>query len=169
MASSHNRLSSPDRFAIEIRASRDGLPVSYIRSYIRAAHVLIRSPLHELSIALVDSRQMARLHHQYLRQKSPTDVLTFELDHDRRGRPTSGEIVICTPIARRQAQKLNHPFRRELLLYALHGLLHLSGWDDRTPSAFAAMHAKEDEILSKLGVGNTFDSARGLRQKAGAR
>ncbi len=112
---------------------------------------------------------MSRLHHQYLRQKSPTDVLTFELEHDGRGRAISGEIVICTSVARRQARRLGHSVRRELLLYALHGLLHLSGWDDRTEAAFAAMHAKEDEILSKLGVSKTFDSKRGLRQDAGAR
>jgi hypothetical protein len=43
-----------------------------------------------------------------------------------------------------------------LLLYGLHGMLHLCGFDDRTERAFRAMHAKEDEILTRLGVGPVF-------------
>lgn len=54
------------------------------------------------------------------------------------------------------ARRLGHPMAHELLLYALHGLLHLSGFDDRTDSEFAAMHAREDEILTRLGVGPVF-------------
>ena len=120
------------------------------------AHKILRPPLNDLSIAIVPAKKMAALHKTYLHESGPTDVLTFELDHDSRNRPTSGEIVICSAVARARAKELGHSAGHELLLYALHGLLHLSGFDDRTESAFAAMHAKEDEILTRLGIGPLF-------------
>jgi probable rRNA maturation factor len=120
------------------------------------AHRMLRSPLRELSLAVVPGRQMAVLHKKFLHKTGPTDVLTFELEHERRGRAVSGEIVVCSTLAKARARQLGHPLSHELLLYAIHGLLHLSGFDDRTESAFAAMHAKEDEILTRLGIGPVF-------------
>jgi probable rRNA maturation factor len=99
---------------------------------------------------------MATLHKRFLNESGPTDVLTFELAHDARNQTTSGEIIICLTVAQKQARKRNHSVARELLLYALHGLLHLSGFDDRTPADFKVMHAREDEILTRLGVGPVF-------------
>jgi probable rRNA maturation factor len=120
------------------------------------AHRMLRSSLNDLSLAVVAGRQMAVLHRRFLGQAGPTDVLSFELDHDRRGRVISGEIVVCSTIAQLRARERGQPLSHELLLYAIHGLLHLSGFDDRTESAFAAMHAKEDEILTRLGIGPVF-------------
>jgi probable rRNA maturation factor len=96
---------------------------------------------------------MAKLHHRYLGINAPTDVLTFELDHDARGRVTSGEVIVCLPQARRQARVGTG---REVLLCALHGMLHLCGFDDKTDRQFAAMHRAEDRLLSRLGIGAVF-------------
>ena len=114
--------------------------------------------MRELSVALVNDRRMAQLHRQFLNVDGPTDVLTFPLDLDARGRPLSGEVVICVPEARRRAKEHKVPLERELLLYALHGLLHLCGYDDRTAHSFRAMHRTEDQILTRLGVGPVFDA-----------
>jgi probable rRNA maturation factor len=86
----------------------------------------------------------------------PTDVLTFPLDVDAGGNVTSGEIVICVPEAARQTRKAGKRADRELLLYAVHGMLHLSGFDDRTEAAFRRMHRKENDILVRLGFGPVF-------------
>jgi probable rRNA maturation factor len=149
-----NNSHHPLRLGIHAAAARQYVPV--LRRQIRAAHAALRAPLAELSVAIVTKRQMAMLHKQFLHHSGPTDVLSFELDHDSRGRVISGEIIICHAIARERARRLGHPMAHELLLYALHGLLHLSGFDDRTDSEFAAMHAREDEILTRLGVGPVF-------------
>ncbi|MGD0463258.1 MAG: rRNA maturation RNase YbeY [Tepidisphaeraceae bacterium] len=141
---------------LDIHAPVGGRYVSALRRQILAAHALLRSPLKELSLAIVPRRQMALLHKKFLHRSGPTDVLSFELDHDPRGRVASGEIIICHTIAHERARSLGHRVAHELLLYALHGLLHLSGFDDRTQSAFTMMHAKEDEILTGLGVGPVF-------------
>lgn len=99
---------------------------------------------------------MSRLHEQFMGISGPTDVLTFPLEIDRRGRPTSGEIVVCVGEARRQARARGLPVRHELLLYAIHGLLHLCGFDDTSEAAFRKMHEAEDTILSRLGIGPVF-------------
>ena len=136
---------------------RQSIPI--LRRGILAAHKILGSPLQELSIAIVPAKKMASLHKTYLNEPGPTDVLTFELDHDSRRRVISGEVVICSAVAKSRARELGHSTTDELLLYAIHGLLHLSGFDDRNKPAFAAMHAKEDEILTRLGIGPIFSSS----------
>lgn len=131
----------------------------FLRRHVLAAHRILRPPLKELSLALVGDRQMSRLHRQFMGIAGPTDVLTFPLDHDARGRPVAGEVVVCVPEARRRVKSLGVPVERELLLYALHGLLHLCGYDDRTDASFRAMHRAEDQILTQLGVGPVFAPA----------
>ncbi len=146
---------------ISAKAAQNCIPT--LRCGILAAHKLLRSPLRELSIAVIPASQISRLHKQYLNDPTPTDVLTFELDQSPAGKPLSGEIVLCSTIARSRAKSLGHPICHELLLYAIHGLLHLSDFDDRTARGFAAMHAKEDQILTSLGIGPVFSRSRGAR------
>ena len=139
--------------------------VAYLRRHLRAAHTLLAPPLAELSLALVGDKRMADLHVRFMAIAGPTDVLTFPLDEDARGRVTAGEVVVCVPEAKRRAGEHAVTVRQELLLYALHGLLHLCGFDDRTDRDFRRMHRTEDDILARLGVGPVFrpDAGRGGR------
>jgi rRNA maturation RNase YbeY len=138
-------------------AAPTGRPhVPYLRKHLPHAHRLLKPALRELSLAMVGDRRMAQLHEQFMNISGPTDVLTFELDHDARGRVTAGEVVVCVPHAARQAATAGVSLRDELLLYALHGMLHLCGFDDRTDRDFAAMHQREDDILKRLGIGAVF-------------
>lgn len=122
-----------------------------------AIRLLPRAP-RELSVVLVGDAAMSCLHEQFLSIPGPTDVLTFPLDTDARGNVTAGEVYVCVPEARRQARTNGNKERDEVLLYALHGLLHLSGFDDTTDDAFDRMHRKEDQILTRLGIGRVFHS-----------
>ena len=98
------------------------------------------------------------------------DVLTFPLETDSGGHTISGEIVVCVPEARRRARERGIPLEREVLLYALHGMLHLIGYDDRTDAGFAKMHRIEDDILTALGVGPVFRAPnRSRRARSGAK
>jgi probable rRNA maturation factor len=134
--------------------------VPYLRKHLPRAHAFLKTPLREMSVALVGDKRMADLHERFMNIPGPTDVLTFELDHDARGRVTAGEVVVCVPYALGHARKSGVPARDELLLYALHGMLHLCGFDDRTTRDFAKMHRREDEILKRLGVGAVFSPDR---------
>lgn len=113
----------------------------------------------ELSIAVVGDDEMAQLHEQYKDVPGTTDVLTFDLRDDLGDDRIEGEVIICLDEARRQAAERGHSVRHELLLYVVHGILHLLGEDDHDPADFARMHAREDQILSELGLGAVF--ARG--------
>lgn len=140
-----------------------GRPHDRLRTYLRrwlprAVEQVARAP-EDIAVSLVGDRKMAELHEQFLQLSGPTDVLTFELDHDSRGRVTAGEIVVCVPYARREAAQRKIDVRQELLLYALHGVLHLSGYDDLTPAGHRRMHKEEDRILERIGIGRIFSKS----------
>jgi len=132
--------------------------ISFTQKHLQSAHTILAPPLTDLSIALVGDKTMSALHQQFMNIPGPTDVLTFPLELNANGKPISGEVVICVPEARRRCRETKTELHKELLLYALHGLLHLCGFDDRTDRQFRRMHAMEDEILTRLGVGPVFDT-----------
>jgi rRNA maturation RNase YbeY len=146
------------RLDLKITAAAGRRYVSFLRKYLPAAHALLDTVLTDLSLALVGDARMSRLHQQFMNIAGPTDVLTFPLEFDCDGHETSGEVVICVPEAIRQAKARGTRVETELLLYALHGMLHLSGFDDRTDRGFQRMHHAEDNILIRLGLGPVFGS-----------
>jgi probable rRNA maturation factor len=148
---------------LDITAATGKRFVPFVRRNLQAAHAILKPPLSELSLALVGDARMAQLHEQFMGLPGPTDVLTFPLEESGRGRVTSGEVVVCVPEALRRAKAEGQKPERELLLYALHGLLHLSGYDDRTAADYRRMHRTEDKILTQLGIGPVFDGSRGAR------
>ena len=123
-----------------------------------------------LSIALVGDAKMSLLHRQFLKIDGPTDVLTFEIEHDAKGRVTHGEVIVCVPEARRQAKRHGTKVEHELLLYCVHGLLHLTGHDDLDEAGHRKMHRAEDRILTAIGIGPVFHmSPHSKRKKATGR
>jgi probable rRNA maturation factor len=127
---------------------------------------MLQSPLEELSIALVGDRQMSDLHLRFVSIAGPTDVLTFPLELDDAGSAISGEVVICVPEARRRTREHGTRLAHELLLYSIHGMLHLAGYDDRTDREYNQMHRIEDDLLSRLGIGPVFAPPRAKSKTA---
>ena len=102
---------------------------------------------------------MARLHEQFLGVGGTTDVITFrEAEAGPDDQPLEVDLAIGIEVARREAEARGHSLEREILLYAVHGLLHAAGHDDQDDASFLAMHAEEDRILEAIGVGATFAS-----------
>ena len=155
------------RFVLTMTAQLGRNHLAYLRKNLRAARAKVKSPLGELSVALVNDRTMSELHREFMKQRGPTDVLTFPLGLDARGMAVAGEIVICVPQAQRRAKIEHTSTKHELLLYAIHGLLHLAGYDDRTARGFQIMHQLEDKILTGLGVGPVFQKPDSLPRYAG--
>jgi len=127
----------------------------WIEPRLSQAANLAHAPDASLSLVVVDDAAMTTLHHEHLGLDSTTDVLTFDLRDDP-AEPIEGEIVVCLDEARRQAQARGHAARLEVLLYAVHGLLHLLGEDDHDDAGYQRMHTREDELLESLGVGAVF-------------
>ena len=104
----------------------------------------------EIGIALVDDTTIAAVHGEFLDDPTPTDVISFVLDASNG--QLEGEIVASADTAARQSVKYRWPATDELLLYVVHGMLHLVGYDDTTPSARRLMRRREREMLAALGV-----------------
>jgi probable rRNA maturation factor len=153
-------------FHLTFHARLAGKFIPYLRKHLRGAHAILSPALCELSIVLVNDKQMSLLHKRFLNISGPTDVLTFPLDLNEDRQPTSGEVVICVPHARRSAKEHGIVLENELLLYAIHGMLHLTGLDDRTAAQYNRMHRIEDEILAQLGVGAVFHPSAGNSGRA---
>ena len=93
-----------------------------------------------LEISVLGSRAMAKVHREFLNIPGATDVITFPY----------GEILICAPIAAARAPEFGHSTTQELALYIIHGLLHLSGFDDLNPSEAEKMAVAQQQILKLL-------------------
>ena len=94
---------------------------------------------------------------------APADNPADDLAEDQtdQSHPTlDGEIVISVDTARRESQNRGHTLSDEVLLYAVHGTLHLLGYDDHTEDEAQAMHRKENEILTRLGIGPVYGEVR---------
>lgn len=84
----------------------------------------------EVTLAFVGSAAMRTLNRRFRKKDRPTDVLSFPLGKQGPdGRHYLGDIVIAVPVAFRQAREKGHSLKRELELLAVHGFLHLLGFD----------------------------------------
>ena len=135
-------------------------PVEQARGARRRVQPLRRCLLARCPSSSSTTTRMATLHKQFMGIAGPTDVLTFPID-DRRRRPRHiGRGDRLRPAGARGRRSCVESRREhELLLYALHGMLHLLGYDDRTARDFATMHRTEDDILTQLGFGPVFAAA----------
>lgn len=106
---------------------------------------------YEISLACVDDPTIHRLNQRYLDHDEPTDVLTFPLS-DPSAKKLAGEIVLGVEVALRQAEERGHDVQVELALYVIHGLLHLCGYDDRTPAKSREMRQRERHHLLRVGL-----------------
>lgn len=144
--------------------SPDDLPAGWLDDQFARAVALEGITHARLNLVIVGDEEMAQLHEQYTGVAGTTDVLTFDLAEDggsnappSSGTLIEGDIVLCIDEARRQAADRAHPAHHELLLYAVHGLMHLLGEDDHDEEDYQRMHAREDALLEKLGIGRLFN------------
>jgi probable rRNA maturation factor len=150
-----------DRSPYEVRITRTARGAPNVGARLRRAilavlrrHTVVSA---HINVALVDDTAMARLNRDHLGHEGPTDVLSFDLREAVNGKNAiDGEIVLSLDTAARQARKRGHSVEAELALYAVHGTLHLLGYDDRRKADAKRMHDMEDEILSSIGFGTVY-------------
>ncbi len=139
---------------MKVRIAAFGVRHSIPRALISAAaETAMRaarcSPDAEVDVALVDDATIARLNRRHLGHHGPTDVLAFP-GTGQAGDRTIGEVVVSLDRAREQAREAGWPLRHEVALLVVHGVLHLRGYDDRTPQDSARMRAAEHRVLRRL-------------------
>ena len=104
----------------------------------------------EISIALVDDPTIHELNRRHLEHDYPTDVLSFVLEQQENS--LEGEVVVSGDTAALAASEYGWSAEEELLLYVIHGSLHLVGHDDQTPDQRELMRSHERRWLLEMGV-----------------
>jgi probable rRNA maturation factor len=105
----------------------------------------------KVTLAFLDNSAIQALNKRHLDHDEPTDVITFPYSAPQ-AKKLEGDIAIGAEVAEQQAAERGHPVNTELILYVIHGCLHLCGYDDRTSRDAKQMRRKEREYLAKLGL-----------------
>lgn len=138
--------------SVRVANQQETLPLDFeqLRKAVRAALAGSEIRKAKICIAVVDDATIARLNKQFLDHDGPTDVLSFPMEE----RPgwVEAEVVVSAETAQREAAGYGWGPHDELLLYVVHGVLHLAGYDDHSPGDEAAMRRRESEVLAELGI-----------------
>lgn len=91
---------------------------------------------------------MREVNRQYLNHDYVTDVITFDLSDDIVNLSSlQGDVFICPQVAVDNAKEYGTTPLKETTLYVIHGILHLLGYDDKSPSKIKVMRKKEEELM----------------------
>ena len=116
-----------------------------------------------ISVSFVDKKEIKSLNAQYRGVDKETDVLSFpafepgaipaeaELEEDEE--LALGDVVICEEVCRKQAEEYGHSEEREIIYLFVHSVLHLLGYDHETEEDRQDMRAREEEVMTLLGIG----------------
>ena len=118
------------------------------------------SPQTEVDITLVDDAAIHELNRTYRGIDRPTDVLSFALDvgeeepevDDDEIEHLLGDVIISAPTAVRQGEEYGHRLEREMTYLAVHGMLHLLGYDHMEEKDKLIMRKREEEVLRRLDL-----------------
>lgn len=159
---------SDDEIVIEVDdALTDAIDVAAIRAAIvatLAAHAIVDAAV---TVVLTTDEEVRALNAQYRGVDAPTDVLSFPARETQPGAPTLvlpvemaaelerylGDLVIAYPYSARQAAHFGNSITAELQLLAVHGTLHLLGYDHQEADAEAVMWAQQERVLAQFGHG----------------
>ena len=118
---------------------------------VAAALVRLTQRPPEVTVRIVGGRAIRRLHRDFFDDPEETDVLSFPSGSaDQDG--YLGDIALCWPAVVRQAAQYGHAPEAEAALLSVHGLLHLLGWDHRTPEEEKEMTSRTLSALAGSGV-----------------
>ncbi len=116
----------------------------------------------ELSVTFLDDGAIQQINRDYRGKDQATDVISFALEEEGEGEAAVigaddmprhlGDLLISVETAKRQAEEYGHSIERELGFLALHGFLHLLGYDHMTDTDEKEMFGRQDEILQSYGL-----------------
>jgi len=136
-----------------------------LRRWIGAALARCGRGETEISLRLVDRDEMAELNRTWRGKSGPTNVLSFPAEFPADMElPLLGDIVICAPVVRAEAQEQGKALANHWAHLAVHGTLHLLGYDHIEEDEALAMEALETEILDSLGIPCPYPEPPGMER-----
>lgn len=144
---------------VQIACDEDDVPdTEQFRDWARAAVGKLREDS-ELTIRIVDESEIERLNSTYRHKVGATNVLSFPFDAPAEVKiPLLGDIVICAPVVRREANEQSKSADAHWAHMVVHGTLHLLGFDHNQEREAQEMEEMETRILSDLGFENPYES-----------
>jgi probable rRNA maturation factor len=150
----------PAGIEVTLANEQSRLPIDE-ETLVNAAEVIVRDSRFEsasISIAIVDDPAMHELNRKYLDHDYPTDVLSFVLDKD--DAHLDGEVIASIDTAAAAAAELGVSPDDELLLYVIHGTLHLVGYRDKSAEELAEMRSAEQKYMQRFCVSRASTKSR---------
>ena len=155
--------SDEDSGLTEKEEARLAADVPWHESIRAAVHVAALSQGYcrgQIGVLVTDDSTIHVINQRHLRHDYPTDVISFP--YDRNGEKVEGELVVSLCTARRWAGEVGWDWQTELLLYVIHGTLHICGLEDATAQQRQQMRAAEQVALAKLGIRDASGLSRGF-------
>jgi probable rRNA maturation factor len=143
--------------AVQYAVPRAGLPAR--RSIAAWIHAALERRA-RVTVRFVGAAEGRRLNRDYRGRDYPTNVLTFVYDGAPRG-ALEGDIVLCAPVVAREARARVLDRRAHFAHLAVHGALHLQGYDHQRAGEAARMEARERRIMERLGLGDPYGRRSG--------
>ena len=115
----------------------------------------------EMSVNFVNNREIQELNRNYRQKNEPTDVISFAMQETTDGEVNFnepdmpillGDIVISVERTKEQAEEYGHSLEREFAFLAIHGFLHLLGYNHLNEADEKEMFAKQNDILNEFGI-----------------
>ncbi len=140
--------------AIEINIDGEFYPIDTDRMKRAVRFVLEQAGIQKglMEIDIISDETIHQTNIEFLGHDYPTDVLAFEMDSDPEKHTLEGNILISAETAAASAPEYGWSAEEELLLYAVHGSLHLVGYDDHEGSDAQAMRDQERITLESVGI-----------------
>lgn len=110
----------------------------------------------DFSVSIVDDAMIHRINKEHLDHDYPTDVIAFNYGEEGDEAGISGEVIVSAETAIRIASKQTHEPVAELILYVVHGVLHIKGYNDKTPEEASDMWQEQNRIMKLLGFSGEF-------------
>ncbi len=129
---------------------------SALARWVRAA-LAGRREAAAVSVRIVDAEEGRALNAQWRGRDAPTNVLSFPAElPEELGIPLLGDLVLCTPVVRREAAEQGKAEADHWAHLVVHGVLHLLGMDHQHDAEAEAMEAAEREVLAGLGIADPY-------------
>lgn len=142
---------SPKALIVRNRQRARPIDTKFLRNIVRMLLVEELSCVEfDIGISIIGEEGMTRMNEGYLRHKGSTDVITFDYSDGSRPNGLFGEIFVCLDEALIQARRFRVTWENELVRYIVHGILHLSGYNDKTVVARRKMKREENRLMRGL-------------------
>ena len=149
MTDKNGETASGPEITISNRQKTIAISASRLRRLVEFVAAAEGRGIDSVDVAIVDGDEIRSLNQQYLGRDEVTDVLSFDLSEA--GSPAlSAQIIVCGDVAAAEGPRHGLSGDDELMLYVIHGLLHLTGWDDADADQAERMKTRQEELLAKF-------------------